>query len=128
MKILGVDYGKKKVGLAISEGLTASPLYVLEVTSLKDAVEKVSSVINKEVIEKTVVGVPESGEAMKITKNFVTELRKKGVDVTEADETLSSYQAGNLMVELGSTKSSRKSEDAYSAAIILQNYLDEKIG
>lgn len=131
MRYLGVDYGLKKVGLALSEGQIASPLKVVEVSGLKDAVSKISNVIKQEEIERVVVGVPESGESKKVVKSFLTkiknDLKDSAVSIIEADETLSSYSAKNLMIELNSSTSARKKEDAYSAVIILQNFLDSLV-
>ena len=126
MKFLGVDYGLKKMGLALSEGMTASPFKILEISSLKDALEKVSHVISSEKIEKVVIGVSESGESRKITLEFIKGLRKKGIEVIEVPETLSSVEARERMIEMGSSKKSRKKDDSVSASIILQGYLDNK--
>ncbi len=51
MRYLGVDYGLKKVGLALSEGQVASPFKILDVSGLNDAVSKISHVIKHEEIE-----------------------------------------------------------------------------
>lgn len=113
------------MGLALSEGLTSSPLKVLSIGSLEDALMKVRQVVEKEGVERVVVGVPESGEARKITENFINGL-KPYVDVVEADETLSTQNAKKEMIELGKGKKSRGQEDAQAAAIILQEYLDNQ--
>ncbi len=122
MKYLGVDYGLKKIGLAISEGKIASLYKVLEVSSLKDSLDKVKKIIKEEGIDRVVVGMPE-GRSGKIVKKFAKELKKK-VYVVEVDETLSSIDAKKLMIELNTNQKQRKKEDAYAAAIILQNFLD----
>ena len=70
MRYLGVDYGLKKAGLAISEGQVASPLKVLDISSLKDAVSKITQVINKEEINRVVIGVPDSGRLKILLKNL----------------------------------------------------------
>ena len=126
MHYLGVDYGLKKMGLAISEGQIASPLKVIEITGLNDAISKISQVIKSEEIERVVIGIPESGEAKNIAKKFATELKSKqeAVSVIEADETLSSQTAKNLMIDLGVGEKARQKEDAYAATIILQNFID----
>ena len=124
MKYLGVDFGNKKIGLAISEGELASPLLTLHVNNLNEGVLKVEEVIKKEGIEKIVVGLPDSGVRNSVLK-FVKKLSKK-YSVYVADETLSSKIALDTMVNLGIGKKRRKVEDSYSAALILQNYLDEK--
>lgn len=128
MRYLGVDYGLKKMGLAISEGQIASPLKVLEINGLNDAVSKIKQVISKENIGRVVVGVPESGESKNAATKFISRLKvdlgNKPVSVIEAEETLSSVSAKDLMIDLGLGEKSRKKEDAYSAVIILQNFLD----
>ena len=125
MVYLGIDYGLTKVGLSISEGLTASPLKVLDVGSLKDAVEKVKKVIKEEKVEVLVIGVPESGTSQNTVKKFIGEICKYAT-VIEFEETLTSVEAKKTMINLGKGKKERKKEDAYSATIILQNYLDER--
>src|SRR5689334_18921738 len=101
MKYLGIDYGKTKMGLAVSEGQVASVLRVMEIGGLNDAIHKVEKVIKDEETDRVVVGLPESGEARAITKKFLAELRSKykdqPVEVIETEETLSSFQARALM-------------------------------
>lgn len=125
MVYLGIDYGLKKVGLSISEGLTASPLKVLDIGSLKDALEKIKRVIKEEKIEAVVIGMPESGTSRNSVKKFIGEICKYAT-VIEFEETLSSIEAKKTMINLGKGEKERKKEDAYSATIILQNYLDER--
>lgn len=131
MRYLGVDYGLKKIGLALSEGQIASPLKVLEISSLADAVSKILNVISKEEIERVVVGVPESGEARSAVKKFISklkiDLRERPISVIETDETLSSHSAKDLMTEMDTSLKQRQKEDAYSASIILQNFLDSLV-
>jgi putative holliday junction resolvase len=129
MKYLGIDYGKTKMGLAVSEGQIASVLEVIKISGLNDALHKIEKVIKEEKADRVVVGIPESGEARKISKKFITELRSRlkedPVEVMDAEETLSSFQARALMhdMHLGE-KSVRQKEDEYAAAIILQTFLD----
>lgn len=126
MKYLAIDYGKRKVGLSLSEGVVASPFKVVEVSSLKDALEKIAYIISVEKIDKVVIGIPESGEAKKLASKFFEALQNelKDVEIIGADETLSSYNARQQMIEAGVSKQARLSEDAVAAANILQNYLD----
>lgn len=123
MKYLGVDYGLKKIGLAISDGQIASIYKVLNVSGLEDALRKVKEVIKKEKIEQVVIGVPESGNSKKIVLKFIQQLSDL-ISVIKVDETLSSQNAKKLMMDLGVNKKDREKEDAYSAALILQNFLD----
>ncbi len=123
MKYLCIDYGKTKVGLAISEGLTVSPLKVLEIRSLKDALVKLSEVIKKEQIDQVVVGLPESGESLTLVLKLVKEL-KRNIHVETVEETLSSKNAATLMKDLNLGQKKRRQDDAYAAALILENYLN----
>lgn len=123
MKYLGVDYGLKRIGLAISEGTLASPLKVLEISSLNDAVNKMIQIIKVENVDQVVVGMPE-GETGKKVQKFVKKLKQNGLDVKEADETLSSQNALSDMIASGIPREKRKTTDATAAAIILQEYLD----
>lgn len=123
MKYLGVDFGLRRVGLAISEGELASPLKIIEVKGLRDAVQKISQFAKNQQFTKIVVGLPE-GKMGQNVLGFIKALKKEGFDVETADETLSSQEAIQKMIALNLPKKTRQVNDAYSAAIILQNYLD----
>lgn len=123
MKYLGIDFGLKKIGLAISEGELASPWQILEVRGLLDSVEKTSKIIIDGDFQKVIVGMPE-GKMAKCVSGFMNALLKKGASVESVPETLSSKKALQTMIGQGVGQKSRRREDAYSAAEILQNYLD----
>lgn len=124
MKYLGVDFGLRRIGLAISEGEIASPWKVLEVKNFSDAVEKISAIIKDENFEKIIVGLPQ-GKIGKTVTGFINKLRKDGIDIEATDETLSSKNALSLMIDLNIPKEKRAVNDAYSASLILQNFLDD---
>lgn len=124
MKYLGIDYGLKKIGLAISEGLLASPWQVLHISSRSDALSKIKQLIKKEQIDTVVIGLPDSGIRAVILK-FALELKKE-ISVELVDETLSSKSGQDRMLKLGVGKKKRAEEDAYSAAEILQQFLDDR--
>lgn len=126
MIYLGVDYGKKYVGLALSEGNLASVYKRLEVRGLEDAVKKVMAVVAREGVEAMVVGIPESGEAKTLTKKFIKEIKGEKVKVEEVDETLTSKNASKLMLELGVRKKKRQLDHMTAACLILQEFLDNK--
>ena len=123
MKYLGVDFGLKRVGLAISEGELASPWKVIEGTGVNNLIEKIK--VEAKDFDVVIIGMPENkmGEAV---QKVINSLNKSGINIEAADETLSSQDAVTLMVELGISKKKRKVNDAHSAAIILQNYLDNR--
>lgn len=125
MKYLGIDFGLKRIGLAISEGDLAAPLKTIAVKGLIDASQKVAEFVQKEGFSRVVVGLPE-GQMGKNVLGFVNTLRKKGFNVETFDETLSSKRAKQMMIELGVSVKKRRLEDAYSAAQILQDFLDSQ--
>ncbi len=125
MKYLGLDWGMKKIGVAVSEGDIASPLTTLRVDNFNQAISKAVLLINKQRAQIIIIGKPE-GEMGRNVDRVVNELKKRGFEVIVADETLSSYDARQLLIKRGVSKTKRNQEDSLSAAIILQNYLDEE--
>lgn len=127
MKVLGVDYGRSKVGLAIGEGSLAEPLKVIRYKDSKALDGEIKKIVEKEGFEKVVVGISE-GKMAEETKEFVKRLEEKlEIPVETFDETLTSQDAQALSIEAGVKRSKRKKmEDAYAASIMLQNYLDSR--
>lgn len=123
MKYLGIDFGLRRIGLAVSEGELASPWQVLEVRGFADAVEKTSQIIKDHGFNKIVIGLPEGKMGQNVT-GFVKSLKEKGFEVETADETLSSKKALETMIGQGIRQKKRREKDAYSAAEILQQFLD----
>ncbi len=123
MKYLGIDYGLRRIGLAISEGILASPYKVIEVHSLNQAVTEISILTAREKFDQLVVGMPEGETGKKVIK-FVKALQGKGLRVNVSDETLSSLNAVHRMIEMGISRKKRRINDAEAAGEILQNYLD----
>ena len=127
MKILGIDYGQKKIGLAIAEGKLAEPYKVIRYKLPDEAIEKVVKVVIVEEVDKVVVGISE-GKMGNESKSFSLSLRDRLIiPVVTFDETLTTQEAQKLAIEAGiSRKKRRDLEDAFSAALILQAYLDFK--
>lgn len=123
MKYLGVDFGLRRVGLAISEGSLVSPWKIIEGKGVKDLAEKVANVAKE--FDLVVVGMPE-GKMGTNVRGFIKLLKSNGLEVVETDETLSSQTALKLMVEQGVPKKKRQFNDDQAAAIILQGYLDNR--
>lgn len=126
MRFLGIDYGKKHIGLALATSIVAEPLRVLKVKSFKEAVSKVLQVMQVEQVEQVVVGLSE-GKMAAETKRFGERLRKEaGLKVSYQDETLTSKDAQTLSIQAGIKRKKRKEMvHAYSAALILQEHLNE---
>jgi putative Holliday junction resolvase len=125
MKFLGIDYGRKKIGLATSEGMLAEPLKVIRFEKIEEALTKVEQVVRTESTEKVIIGISE-GKMGEETREFARKLKEKiSVEVVFQDETLSTQSAQELSLIANVKRKKRKEmEDAYSAAIILQNYID----
>lgn len=122
MKTLGIDYGEKKVGLAISEGEFAAPFKIE--TNTRDLSEKICRLCQKEGVTKIVVGVSE-GRMAQSQKEFGQNLAQAGgLPVEFWDETLTSKEAVQKMIEAGAKQKKRRQEDAVAAALILQSYLE----
>lgn len=124
--ILGIDLGKKTTGIAISHGELASEHSTIVHKSQKEAVEKISKIINEENAETVIVGFVE-GKIKTYFEKFAHKLKKKNpnIEIILSDETLTSRQAREYMVKQEVPKKKRvKKEHEVAAAIILQNYLD----
>jgi len=125
MRFLGVDYGTKRIGLAISDenGALAFPKEVI--LSDKNIFEKLNQIIKKENISEIVVGesVNFKGEPNIVSEKievFILELKEKfNLPVHKQKEFLTSEEARRYQVKPGRTDSS-------AAALILQRYLDKK--
>lgn len=125
MKYLGVDWGLKKIGLSVSSGDFASPLKTIQIKDFQDGIEKIVNLAKIEKVDMVIVGQPE-GNMGRISGKVIMSLRKRGLEAVGADETLSTREAQRLMLEMGNPQKKRKDDNAVSAAIILQRYLDEK--
>lgn len=125
MKLLGIDYGRSKAGLAISGGSLAAPLSVIRSTSQRELAYKILKVIKEENITGIVIGISEN-ESEKDSREFAKELSKiTDLEIYFEDETLSTQDANLYAIEAGIGRKKRKEkEDAYAATIILQRYLD----
>jgi len=126
-KLLAIDYGEKKVGLAMADTETriATPYKIL--TNDKDLLVKLKDICLKEEIGKIVVGVPltlksASSKQTNIVLKFIDKLRKATyIDIVEQDERMSSAYAKSLLKEM----KVKHLDDDVAAMIILQSYLDE---
>lgn len=124
MKILGLDWGERKIGLAISEGILATPFGILP--HRKNLGEKIKDFCQREGIEKIVVGVSEGKMAQK-QKRFGLKIAKVcHLPIEFWDETLTTKEAVRKMIEAGRGRQRRQTEDAVSAALILESYLESQ--
>ncbi len=125
--ILGIDYGRAKIGLAYATSSLAAPLKVVQVSSWEDALDKVAQVVKLEEAEKVVVGISEN-EMGEEQQRFASELQALiNRPVETWDEGLSTQDAQQAAIEAGIPREKRKNlEDAFAAALVLQSYLDSQ--
>lgn len=109
----------------MADGPLAEPMEVIRYKDIKTLSEKIKQVIEKERVEKVVVGISE-GKMANETKGFASIIQPLCHSTIELfDETLTSQDAQSLSRQAGiGRKKRREMEDAYAAAIMLQNYLD----
>jgi putative Holliday junction resolvase len=131
-RILGVDWGERRIGLAVSDpsGTIASGLETVSVRSAEDAVERVTQVAVAEGVERVVVGLPllmsgARGSAAEAAQSFADALaRRSGLPVATYDERLTSALSARRLKETGvRTGHARKKVDQGAAVALLESYL-----
>ena len=126
MQILGIDWGKKKIGLALATSKIAEPFEVIKYLTWKGFTTRLIEIIAEDKIEKIVIGISEAASGRE-AKAFGEKLAKEiSLPVEFFDETLSTQEAQMLSREANISRRKRTAlEDAYAAAVMLQNYIDE---
>ena len=132
-RTLGIDFGSKRVGLALSDrlNLIASPYRTLDYVSEKKLIAQLKSIVYENNIEIVVLGLPinmkgEDTIQTKKVRNFKKLLSGLGLPVIYEDERLSSISAKNsLVLQNIKTGHHKGAIDRTAAAIILQQYLDK---
>ena len=136
MRVIGLDYGSKTVGVALSDELmlTAQPLTTIHrvrPTKLRLTLAQIEQIIEQYDVDRIVVGWPkkldnEEGERCEKTKEFGDMLENRtGLEIIYQDERLTTAQADGVLEQGGIRKDKRKQYiDKMAASLILQNYLD----
>lgn len=136
MRILGLDFGSKTVGVAVSDELlmTAQGLEIIRRQSpnkLRQSLARIEEIVREYQVERIVLGYPKNmnnteGERCEKTKEFKEMLeRRTGLPVVLWDERLTTVSADKLMMETGVRREDRKKYvDEIAAVFILQGYLD----
>lgn len=131
-KILAIDFGQKRVGLAISDELliTSSPLPAIYNRGQKILIDEVSEIISKNAVAKVVIGYPlllsgEAGKEASIVEDFLEHLKEKNknVEIILQDERFSSVFAGRILRENKKKNRRDGTIDSVAAALILETYL-----
>ena len=132
MKKLGIDYGQKRIGLAISDELEtfATPLLALKVKSFADALTKLQRIIKRLKVDEIIIGLPLSMKGNETkqsiqTRYFANALKStNGSRIKFRNESFSTKEAEQNLKK--SSKKSKEKKDSEAARIILQEYLDSK--
>src|SRR5271156_2384480 len=133
MPIVGVDFGRKRIGLAITDGKVAYPLATMERRSLKHDLEAIRSRLAERAVSLIVVGLPlnmdgTEGPSARAARAFAEHLRSAtGLQVEMFDERLTSFEAEDRLREASASRTSKKAaRDAVAAAIILEGWLESQ--
>ncbi len=122
-KTLAIDYGTKRVGIAVSHASLAEPLTI--VPHDKQLFQNIQQLLEEHAVKQVVIGLSENTMAEK-TRAFATELQSRIEQPVEfADETLTSQQVQGMLRQRGMKHSKRHGPiDHYAAALILQEWLE----
>ncbi len=142
MRILALDVGDRRIGVALSDplGMLASPLITIErsgATDIDAAVNAIASVAEQHSASEIIVGIPylmsgRIGAQARITLEFAAALDAcTPVPITQVDERLSSAQAARMLAQSGDAsarvgRDDKGRVDAAAAAVMLQAYLDAR--
>lgn len=136
MRFMGLDYGTKTVGVALSDplGLTAQPIEMIgrkEENKLRRTCARIEELVRMHDVEKIVLGFPKHmnndiGERAEKALEFRDMLqRRTGIEVIMWDERLTTVEAERSLIESGVRRENRKKHiDQIAAVFILQGYLD----
>lgn len=132
-KILGIDYGDARVGLAITDALkiTAQPMDTLEIHGDSSIlIDKITSIMKEAKLETVVIGYPKHlngdvSETAKKVDKVIQEIENLGLKVVRWDERLTTVMAHKTMKELGIKQKEKKVHaDRLAAMYILEDYIN----
>lgn len=134
MKILGIDHGEARIGLALSDdlGMLAHPLETIDGRAKPAAIHRqIAALVDDKKIDRIIIGLPRNmngtyGPAAEKVREFAEKLKTTlSVPIQLWDERMTTQQAQRSLHEAGrNVKNSRKVIDQVAAVIILQSYLD----
>jgi putative Holliday junction resolvase len=137
MRILGLDHGTKRIGVAVSDELQiiAQPLEFVPAEPVEALMRRLGTLIADREVGSIVVGMPRNmdgsyGPAAESVRKFIADLQAQfAVPVRTWDERLTSAQANRVLIESKVRRDKRKaSVDRMAAAILLQSFLDAQAG
>jgi putative holliday junction resolvase len=129
MRILGIDHGTRRIGLALSDelGFTAQPLPFVDA----DKPQRIAEIVRTRGVTKIVVGLPRNmdgsyGPSADAARHLVEQLKALvSVSIETWDERLTTSQANRVLIEGNVSRARRKEKiDSMAAQLLLQSYLD----
>ncbi len=134
-RVLGLDYGERRIGLALSDplGIIAKPLTIIDRKKTADHISRISEIVSERKITSIVVGLPltlkgDYSKQTEIVLAFIEQLKSDlQIPVVAVDERLSSVAAEKSLQEQAVKTGHNKGRvDETAAAIFLQEYLDSQ--
>ena len=134
-RILAIDYGRRRLGLAISDklGLTAQPLAILVRNNRQDDLRRLGEICHRHSVGRIIVGYPvhingQAGAMAAEATRFAVRLAKRlGIESDLLDERLTSWEARQTVAETGTrTRAKGAAIDDIAAAVLLRDYLETR--
>ncbi len=136
MRVMGIDYGSVRIGVALSDPLQIIAQGFTTIPNNSNTIDELLKIIKEQNVEKVVVGMPynlkgEVGSKAEEVERFIEQLRKNTtIEIVSLDERFTSVIAQQTILSMGTTKKKRQQNkgkvDEVASAILLQNYLDSK--
>lgn len=132
-RILAIDYGRRRIGLAVSDelGIMAVPVAALERKNRQEDIRRLREVARKYKITLVIIGSPlhlagHAGEMAQEAARFASRIKKElGLPVELRDERLTSWEAEQTLKDNSGRKSRKMHLDSVAAAILLRDFLDD---
>ncbi len=133
MRIMGLDYGEKRIGVAISDelGMTAQGITVIKRTHLEKDIERIKELIFEYCVKEVIIGIPKKmdgsmGTMADKVDNFAKKIKKElSIPINMKDERLTSKAVERTLIEGDVSRKKRKEViDKMAAVYLLQGYLD----
>jgi putative Holliday junction resolvase len=132
MRILAIDYGTRRLGLAVSDplGITAQPLATLERSSTREDIGRLRTIVEERGVKRAVIGLPRNldgspGALWEESERFRSRVADElGIPVEGWDERLSTVEAERMLIGADVSRRKRRGViDKIAATLILQSYL-----
>jgi putative holliday junction resolvase len=135
MRVLAIDHGTKRMGIAVSDpsGTIALPLEFIPAEPFKAFLERLKALIQEKEVEQILIGMPRNmdgsyGPAAAKVQEFIAVLKETiAIPIRTWDERLTSTQANRMLLQTDMRRQERKQKvDQAAAAILLQSFLDSR--